>query len=118
MTTKEKILAALDCALEDLSDDRLLDILLDAYESKKKAIKDAEARWAEMRFDREQLRADVHRMRTDPLCYTVAGQYHFREGNRKFCVVINGRDLTMYERRGIVDYSMPQITGAEFYGKD
>ena len=49
--TKQKILNALDCALGDLSEGRLLDILLDAYQAKKNEIGRLESEIRKLGYD-------------------------------------------------------------------
>ena len=102
MTTKQKILAALDCALDDLSEERLVDILLDAYERKKARIVELEAENAAERqrihAERKALQREQHRLSSDPL-YGARGEYFFTLDGRYFSVSISGRDIYLTERR-------------------
>lgn len=106
MTTKSKILAALNCTLDDLDEGRLLDILLDAYKRKQETI---EALAAENAAERERLDSDLdairrerRRMMTDPT-YGAEGEYYFYRDGRWFVVRVRGRAIAMFERRDGVD---------------
>lgn len=70
MNKRSRILEALDNVVDDLSEERLLDILLDSYSAKKQRIKELESENARERQDlrdtQEQLREDMRRMRSDP----------------------------------------------------
>jgi hypothetical protein len=120
MTIKQKILAALDCDLESLTESRLLDILLDAYASKQKRIDDLER---ENSAERQSLR-DQHELldrvqrgiRTDPL-YLSVGQYFFVLPNQqKVRVSVSGGQNIMLMVDSAGDcYLCPQITSEEYH---
>lgn len=108
MTGKQKILDALDCVIDDLSEDRLIDLLVDAYEAKKRRINELAAENAREReslhHEREMVRAEIHRVRTDPL-YTVVGEFCFQTDKAKFGVRIHGGDIQGFEQRGDIHYA-------------
>ena len=116
MTTKDKILKALDCALDDISEGRLVDILLDAYKAKNRRIEELEAENESERQglhrDREGIRQELHKMRCDPL-YGAGGDYFFVCDGRRYHVRVQGR-VDMYERRGTVDYAAQSISPGDF----
>ncbi len=102
MNTKQKILDALDIAIDDLSEDRLIDILLDAYKDTRRQLNEVKfenAREREtIRRERERMQEDHRRMREDPL-YCAQGEYYFVYDKRMFGVRIQGRKIDMFERR-------------------
>jgi hypothetical protein len=118
--TKQKILDVLDSVLDDISEDRLLDILLDAYTAQKQAILDLAVENAaereNLRLDREHIRQELHKMRNDPL-YGAAGEYFF-EGSgtvkRRFCIMVRGHAIEMIEQLGGVDYRCRQMERLEW----
>ena len=101
MRGKQKILDALDCVIDDLSEDRLIDLLVDAYESKKRRIIELTSENArereQLHQDREQIHKEMRLMRTDPL-YAPAGEYFFKvPGTKtKFGVRIHGLRIEGY----------------------
>lgn len=118
MKTKQRLLKALDCSLEDISEDRLVDILLDTFNAKKRRIEELEGDNARERFDiqneRDRMRDELHRMRSDPL-YGAGGEYYFMCDGKKFGVVVQGR-ISMFERRGSIDYAAQQLSPREWSG--
>ena len=112
MTTKKKIIAALGCALDDISEERLLDILLDAYAGKKKRIQELErenlAERERLHQDLECIRREQDRMRSDPL-YSLGGDYYFFCNGRKMLVQVQGGQIQMCERIGTIDYCAKQV---------
>ena len=114
---KQKLLAALGITLDDVSEERLLDILLDAYKAKQKQIQQLEGENGHERemlhAEREKLRDELHRVRSDPL-YGASGQFWFLGGlpQVSYCVTIqSGKAVEMYERHGKIDYRMQAIPG-------
>ena len=101
MTAKTKILEALDIALDDVSEDRLLDILIDAYKSKDQAILRLEGENAREReyiyHEREQMRDEFRRMRSDPL-YCREGTYYFAVDKSRFTVLVQGGRVDLMVR--------------------
>lgn len=115
---KQKILEALDCVLEDVGEDRLVDILVDAYNAQKErleaSVTENNAERQHMHDERERMKQEHHRMRTDPL-YCAAGAFFFVDGDgRTFIVQIKGFKIEMCERRGTIDYAAQQISREEF----
>jgi hypothetical protein len=100
MSVKNKILAALDYALEDISEDHLIDILLDAYKAKKDHIRKLEAENEHERNDiyheRQRMREEAKCMRSDPL-YCREGVYYFLSNGRKFTVMVQGGRVNLSE---------------------
>ena len=80
MTTKQKILDALNLTLDHIGEDRLLDILLDAYKAKDRRISDLEreneSEHRTLRLQQESIREEIGRMRRDPT-YGAVGDYFF-----------------------------------------
>ena len=117
MSLKEKILDTLGCALDDISEDRLLDILLDAYKAKQHRIKELANENAYERdlLERERMRLiqEQQRMRGDPL-YNAGGDYFFRYDRQKFRVCVQGNQIELFEQRGNVAWAVQQIDRAEW----
>ena len=125
MNIKEKILEVLDCALGDLSEERLLEILLDAYQRKKRTIANLEHECSAVRQqlhdERQQIREEHRRMRNDPL-YTVPGAYFFyhewTDGldrhRQRYVVRIIGRAVELFERQLGYDVAVMQVSREEF----
>jgi hypothetical protein len=113
MPSKQKLLDALDCTLEDLSEDRLLDLLLDAYAAKKKKIEELRsenAREAQALHDqREVLDKEYQRMRRDPTIW-LASQYFFRTQTALLVVNIRGPEISICERKKGIDYAAEQLS--------
>ena len=116
MSTKDKILKALDCALDDIGEGRLIDILLDAYKGKQRRIEELEGENERERQDlhaaRDKIMYEMDQMRQNPL-YGAGGDYFFVCDGRKYHVRVQGK-VDMCERRGTVDYAAQQIGPGEF----
>ena len=99
MTSKAKILEALDIALDDVSEDCLLDILLDAYKSKDQAILRLEGENAREREDmhqeRERMREEYDRRRSDPLYCTAIGEYYFIDNGCRYRVRVQSGHVSL-----------------------
>lgn len=117
MNTKKRILEALDCALDDISEERLLDILLDAYHSKKKEIERLQGENSHERemlhSEREQCLEDRRRMLRDPL-YGATAQYYFLVNGHRIGVTVIGSRIDVFERQKNIDFSAQQITFEDF----
>lgn len=113
MKTKQKILAALDCALDDINEDQLIDILLDAYKAKKDRISQLEGENCHERMimhsERENMHREYQRMRSDPR-YFATGEYFFAVNQHKIGVIIQSGKISVYERVKHVDYSGMEMT--------
>ena len=122
MSTKQKILDALGCALDEISEDRLVDILLDAYKRKEQRIKNLEAEnvTERQRLDAEIERCQIarHEMRSNPL-YGASGEYFFLgTGWRRLRVQIEGGcRISAFEVVGNVDYVCRQVSQEEYNNK-
>lgn len=99
MTVRDKILEALG-DIDNISDERLCDLLLDAFNAQRKQIErlgvENSAERIALHNEREQLRQEMHKMRSDPL-YGAAGQYFFNVNRRYFHVTIEGTHIHMCE---------------------
>jgi hypothetical protein len=125
MSAKEKILEVLDCALDDLSEERLLEILLDAYQEKRRTIANLEHECTAVRRqlhdEKERIRDEHARMRNDPL-YTATGEYFFylprhddvKRAPDKYIVAVKGQQITMRVSRDRYCQLAQQISRAEF----
>ena len=117
-TVKEKILEALNVTLEDLSECRLIEILIDAYKAKESEVSELKAANNQERVDlaleRGQMRQEYHKMRSDPL-YGAAGNYCFALDDKKFQVHVQGK-VELMERRGCFDVRAIPLSQAEFEG--
>ena len=117
MSVKEKILDALDVAIDDVSELRLVDILLDAYKLKVKRIEELNAENAMERerlyAERDMMAQERHKMRSDPL-YCAAAEYYFSCDGRKFGIHIQGPRIDMFERRNNVDIRAQQLSRSEW----
>ena len=113
MSIKQKLLDSLNVTLEDISMERLIDILLDTYKAKCQYIKKLEG---ENAHEREQLESarkaigqEMDRIRCDPtlLC---AKEYNFISRNKiKFTVQIVNSKVILIERVGPINYPMEEI---------
>lgn len=97
MTIKQKILDALDATLDDLDEDRLLQMLLDAYAQKK--------------------------LRIASLEQQPTGEYFFRHRrptgadtnfDQRFVVRIAGGNVSMFERCNSYDVAIQQMSLGDF----
>ena len=118
MTIKEKILEALGgCVLDDISESRLIDILVDAHAALRQRIADLEGTNAVEREDlhqsQDRIQEEMHRMRSDPL-YCAQGDYYFECNGRKFCVSVHGHRMELFERQRHVDLNGRQMTPKEW----
>lgn len=117
MDTKQKILAALGCALDDLSEARLLDILLDAYQAKKDEIvelkKANQLEQFKLATEREGVREEIRKVRSDPF-YGAAGDFYFICRGKKIAARIHARNVTLYERSAGIDYSASLVSQEEW----
>lgn len=117
MSIKEELLKALDCALEDISEERLVGILIDAYQAKKTRIADLEGANAADRemWNREMelTRAERYRMHADPL-YRMDGDYYFKHNSQAFIVRILGGGINMFVRVNNVDCWARQLSPKEW----
>jgi hypothetical protein len=119
ITTKAKILAALEIALEDIAEDRLLDILLDAYAAKKRAIEHLshvnDTEREKLREERQAVHMDRMRMHKDPL-YCAAGSYYFRLGGTDYYIVhVQGTKIILQRCQANYDQLAQPISREEFY---
>lgn len=114
--TKSKLLEALDLTMDSLSEGRLIDILLDAYNEKKKRIEELKTENAKERDDlrraTDNIMAERHKMRTDPL-YCASGQYWFALDNRLLGLYVQGSKLELIEDRAGINYLYQQISPEE-----
>lgn len=121
MPNKEKLLEALDCTIDDVSEERLVDVLLDSYAKMKERIKVLEA---ENSGERERLHYEMNniqeermKMRRDPT-YWTAGDFYFIDHvalmGQKMRVRIVGTKIELSQRRGNVDFVMRQVSGTEW----
>lgn len=118
MKTKQKILEALDCALDEISEERLLEILMDAYKAKKDRISQLEGENCHerevMHHERQKMHEEYRRMRDDPL-YCASGRYFFLVNHHKISVYIQGTKIEAFERVGQTDYAAEQLPPAEWH---
>jgi hypothetical protein len=118
MSIKKQLLGALDCTLDDLSETRLLDLLLDAYQAQKKEIErlhGVNAREAQrLRDDLECVRRDRERIQRDPL-YCAHGEYFFLVNGRRIGVSIQGSHIDLYERgANKINYAGQRLSATEW----
>lgn len=117
VNNRSRILEALGDVVDDISEERLLDILIDSYAAKKRRISELEGENAHERQalhdDRERLREEMRRMRSDPL-YGAHGTYFFLCNNRKFRFDIYGRHISMFERVDQYDFAAMQLSQEEW----
>ncbi len=110
MTVRDKILEALG-DIDNISDERLCDLLLDAFAEQRKKIEQLEAfnnaERISLRNEQEALRQEQRRVRQDPL-YAAAGDYYFVVRDRFFQLAIQGNRMQLIEAvRG--DEAMPWV---------
>jgi hypothetical protein len=115
MTIKDKLLGALDITLEDISEERLLHLLLDAYRAKQRSIEHLESENArereDMHHEREKIRENYRRMRRDPL-YGQEGVYYFIiAGNGiRLSVTIQGARINLHQRVSGMDIAAAPVS--------
>jgi hypothetical protein len=118
VTIKNKLLDALDITLEDVSEERLIDLLLDAYKVKERRIEVLEGENAhereDMHHEREKMREEYRRMRSDPLYWREGGVYYFRDYTKCHTVLIQGGQVRLMERIKDVDIAVPQVKQEEW----
>ena len=119
MSVKQKILDGLGCALDHISEERLIDILLDAYKAKQRHIEQLEGENAHERemlhAEHESLRREQEKMRRDPL-YCAHGRYFFAVNGRRFIVDVQGGQIDMCEREKRIDVRAQRLSAEEFGG--
>lgn len=117
MPSKQKILDALDVAIDDLGEDRLIDILLDAYKAKNDRILQLEGENCHERLvlqsERESLREESRRMRSDPL-YGPGGHYFFLVNDHKIKVIVQGGRIDVFERLKDIIYPAQIVSPADW----
>ena len=117
MKTKQKILEALGIALDDVNEDRLLDILLDAYKAQKDQIVQLRGENAHERLclqsDRDNMREEMRRIRHDST-YGSVGEYFFIINQHRIGVIVRAGHVSLYERIKNVDYSGQQMSRSEW----
>lgn len=118
MSIRDKILSALTSTLEDLSEERLVDILIDELKSARAEVErragENIAEYQRLQQDREHNREEYLKMHREPL-YCVKGEFHFATADdRFFCIHVQGTQLGMFERRLNVDYQVPRISHEEW----
>jgi hypothetical protein len=125
MSIKDKLLEALELDPELLSDDRLLDLLLDAHARRQQRINELERERAGQQLahqrSMEALQEERERARRDPL-YTAPGEYFFYyewtagldRYSQRFVVRIVGRAVTMSERKQGYDMMIQQVSREDF----
>jgi hypothetical protein len=122
MSLKERLLAALDTSLDEVSEEILVDVLLEQLKQAKATVFEAQ-----QALIREGLRADSfqkemkereHRMCIDPT-YAAHGDFYFASttitGAPLYVVSIgDAHNIRMFRREGGIDYTMMQIS-PEYY---
>ena len=117
-TLKEKLLDTLDFALDDVSEERLLDILLDAYNAQKREIerlRGENAREAQRLHDQhDALMRERRELRYNPLC-GASGSWFFTANGQYFSVsaaggIIREATLRVKAKGQDVVYAAQQMT--------
>lgn len=118
MSTKTKIIDALGCALDDVPEDLLLDILLDAYAAKKNEIgrlnREVDMAHAETHREHERMKEERHRMRSDPTYCLDGAVVYFLASGRPFSVVVQNRHVNLHERMGEIDVAAQSVSLVEW----
>jgi hypothetical protein len=119
MNTKQKILDALGCTIEDISKARLIDVLLDAFKVKQAEIEKLRGENGHeremMHAERELMKRDHQRMRSDPTYCGPIGRYFFvgKDGRKFWGRLQNGR-LELFERVKNVDFPACEVANGEW----
>ena len=117
MSIKQKLIDALDCTIEDINEDRLVDILLDAYKTRGDQITHLEGENAQERerlyAEFESIKREQKRMREDPL-YCATGEYFFNCNGHNFGVRVQGYRIDAFERQGNIDFAGREMSLAEW----
>ncbi len=111
VTIREKLLEAIDGAIEDLSDELLVDILLDQLKQARATLKEAQTALIS-----EGMRAhDIEERANKELrsVRSMQGDFYFydtTDNGSMFVVSIGPACVGMYRRSGRIDYAMMQIS--------
>lgn len=120
VSTRSRILAALDVTLEDIPEHRLVDILLDSYRAKVREV--AELR-QENAVERESIEAarqqfieETREMRCDPFYCANGAELTFVDNSDCFVVRAFGGKVQLFKRKDGVDYVLRQISSETISG--
>ena len=117
-TLQQKLLKALDLTLDDLSEERLIDVLLDNYKFKAEQVETLANEnlheREQIQGERDAMRKEHHDMRCNPL-YGPTGEYFFAcEGHRYRLIVEGGRRLQLFKKQPGAEYVARSISREEF----
>lgn len=114
---RKRILSALDIPFEEISESRLVDILIDEHEAAKATVSKLKAENADereaLRQERETIRVEMRKMRSEPL-YCAAGEFYFVRGEAGFLIVIQGTRINLFEHSGAAFYPVVQVSSEEW----
>jgi len=119
---KEKLLSTLDFALDDVSEERLLDILLDAYRARKEEIERLRGENAhevqKLNDQHEALMRERSELRRNPL-YGASGSWFFTANGQYFSVRASGgkiceASLRVKVKGQDVEYAAQELSPAQW----
>ncbi len=117
MSIRDKLLEAIEFDTDGLNESILLDILFESLKKLKNKVKELECENTAEREclhrNRDVLREEMKRIRTDPLA-SVYGEYYFVCDNHKYQIRIQGPKITMFGRERQIDYAAQQISVEEW----
>lgn len=119
MSIKTKLLSALESIpLDDFGTERLVDLLVDKLKEKEKEIERLQGANAHERLmlqgEREQLRKDFERNRTDPRRYLRGAYLFIGRNGKKYRAENTGDRLQLYEGEGSSEYVMQEVSWGEW----
>lgn len=114
MSTKEKILEALgDLEISDISETRLIDLLLDAYQEKVRQVTALESENVSERQslqdEYKRLEEEHRRIRQDPL-YCMHGDYYFINKELKIQVSVQGFTIEAFLCKDGIGYALERVS--------
>lgn len=118
MSVREKLLEAIDGAIEDLPDDLLVGILLDQLKQTRATLKEAQTAVIAEGVRSYDIEKRAHEeIRSIRSIRSMQGDFYFTGGVARdpiFIVSIGKDHVRMCKREGRIDYSMMQISADEY----
>lgn len=120
VSTRSRILAALDVTLDDISEHRLVDILLDSYRTK---VKEVAALRQENAVERESIESvrqqfikEMREARSNPFYCTNSAELTFIDNSDCFVLRAFSGKVQLFKRKDGVDYVLKQISSETISG--
>lgn len=114
VSTRSRILAALDVTLDDIPEHRLVDILLDSYRAKVREVAELRQENAVEREGietaRQQFIEETREMRRDPFYCVNGAELTFVDNSDCFVVRAFGGKVQLFKRKDGVDYVLKEVS--------